>query len=837
MKRFAPVVLLLALAVLLPGSFPIKAGSKQPPRLCGTELTPEDIAKFKAEPSVDYSLLGPAVVNYCIPISLHIVRKTDGTGGISLSQFYKGLQDCNAKYVGTGLTFHIHDIIYLDDDDYYLNINTTAEIDAMLGESPVANTVNVYCTPNLSNESGGLCGRGSFTTSSPQGIALSNDCVGVSDNDSSFPHEMGHYFDLFHTHETAFGAELVDGSNCTTAGDKLCDTPADPTLDPPNNVTNACVYTGSATDSNGDSYSPDTHQIMSYAPKLCRDNFSAQSQAKIINTLTTKRSYLINFGCPPDAKAGTDITAECTGSSTTAVKLDGSASSDPDADAITYKWSASGVTFDDDTLQKPTGGFIIGTTNVRLIVTDTESYADTDYVDVTVEDTTSPSITCPVDTTVECSSHCGVAKLDLAAWIAEGTASDVCDPTVTVTNNAPTCFPEGETVVKFKTTDSFGNPDSCTAKVTVEDTTPPVIDVVMNRDVLWPPNHKLVECCATITVTDVCDPSPTFVLYSVVSDEPDNDKGDGNTAGDIQDAFTDTADSCMSLRSERMGGGDGRKYTIIYKASDSSGNVAYDTTCVRVPHDQSASALCSSGFSVAGTALQSSDGTFALVVPGSSSLNAYTIDEKNVYVGNTAVVLRATKTRLVDVDHDGTADLAAIFKPDAGQMNLLSAPLDLATFTVDDGVLDSQIVTDGPIGLHFTAGNGTNYLVPNIYVLGTPVDLPNEPASKPKVPTIPSAPDAPNVRSTTLWNAHPNPFNPQTTVDFSLASSMRVSVAIYDVKGALVRTLVDETMTAGDHSAHWDGMDRAGRTAASGIYFVRMVAGSYNEVRKIVMLK
>ena len=66
---------------------------------------------------------------------------------------------------------------------------------------------------------------------------------------------------------------------------------------------------------------------------------------------------------------------------------------------------------------------------------------------------------------------------------------------------------------------------------------------------------------------------------------------------------------------------------------------------------------------------------------------------------------------------------------------------------------------------------------------------------------------------------------------------MRVSVAIYDVKGALVRTFVDETMTAGDHSARWDGMDRAGRTAASGIYFVRMVAGSYNEVRKIVMLK
>src|SRR6185436_12832264 len=180
MKRLAPAVLLLCLAVLLPGSFPLKAGSKQPPRLCGTELTPEEAARFRAEVPLVSSLMTPPAANYCIPISLHIVRKDDGTGGISLNQFYQGLQDANAKYAGTGLTFHIHDISYIDDSDYYFNIDTKAEIDAMLGESPVANTVNVYCTPNLEDEKGGLCGRGSFTTSVPQGIALNNGCVGVS---------------------------------------------------------------------------------------------------------------------------------------------------------------------------------------------------------------------------------------------------------------------------------------------------------------------------------------------------------------------------------------------------------------------------------------------------------------------------------------------------------------------------------------------------------------------------------------------------------------------------------------------------------------------------------
>jgi hypothetical protein len=103
------------------------------------------------------------------------------------------------------------------------------------------------------------------------------------------------------------GVELVDGSNCATDGDQLCDTPADPTLecdstDPGYNVTAypGCGYFGTETDPNADSYSPDTHQFMSYSCKLCRDSWTPEGEARALNTLLTLRPNLIRCECTCD---------------------------------------------------------------------------------------------------------------------------------------------------------------------------------------------------------------------------------------------------------------------------------------------------------------------------------------------------------------------------------------------------------------------------------------------------------------------------------------------------------------------------------------------------------
>ncbi len=123
--------------------------------------------------------------------------------------------------------------------------------------------------------------------------------------------------------------------------------------------------------------------------------------------------------------------------------------------------------------------------------------------------------------------------------------------------------------------------------VTVVDTTAPVISASVTPHVLWPPNHKMIDIDATIAVTDVCDPAPTFVLTSITSNEPDNGLGDGDTAPDIDGADFGTADTHFRLRAERQGGGNGRRYTIVYTVTDSSGNSRAVSVFVDVPHDMS----------------------------------------------------------------------------------------------------------------------------------------------------------------------------------------------------------------------------------------------------------
>ncbi|MCC7142017.1 MAG: T9SS type A sorting domain-containing protein [Candidatus Eisenbacteria bacterium] len=91
--------------------------------------------------------------------------------------------------------------------------------------------------------------------------------------------------------------------------------------------------------------------------------------------------------------------------------------------------------------------------------------------------------------------------------------------------------------------------------------------------------------------------------------------------------------------------------------------------------------------------------------------------------------------------------------------------------------------------------------------------------------------------ATRLFQNTPNPFNPRTSIRFSLAAGGPAELFIYDVNGRKVKTLVSGNLTAGEHTEVWDGTDDAGRKVGAGVYWSQLKAGGYESNKKMVVLK
>jgi hypothetical protein len=100
-----------------------------------------------------------------------------------------------------------------------------------------------------------------------------------------------------------------------------------------------------------------------------------------------------------------------------------------------------------------------------------------------------------------------------------------------------------------------------------------------------------------------------------------------------------------------------------------------------------------------------------------------------------------------------------------------------------------------------------------------------------------AAGDGSSFRVNRLYPIQPNPFNPTTTIRFSLARDGRVDVSVYDVQGRRVRTLMDGKRPAGLHTVSWNGRNDADTRVGSGVYWVQMKTGDYVSNKKMTVLK
>ncbi len=97
--------------------------------------------------------------------------------------------------------------------------------------------------------------------------------------------------------------------------------------------------------------------------------------------------------------------------------------------------------------------------------------------------------------------------------------------------------------------------------------------------------------------------------------------------------------------------------------------------------------------------------------------------------------------------------------------------------------------------------------------------------------------DLPSLSSTLTLSNHPNPFNPRTSISYSIPEACQVELEIYDLAGRHVKTLISEHMGAGEHQVRWDGKDAGGVQVGSGVYLYRLRAGEQVETRRMALLK
>ncbi len=237
-----------------------------------------------------------------VGLGIHIIRQTNGTGGLDPNLVSSIVSNLNAAYSGAKIRFFVHTQDLVNNDYYYVGNFDSAKEDQLAAQYNVSNVINIYFVPNYD-----AYGRATFTSDigqalgddrREQSVIVRNDAA----SGSTTPHEVGHYLNLFHTWEAINTSECPDGCNSSTAGDLVIDTPAEPKDPQRTNFNNNCQFTKNdatvfcACTKTSQYYnvnalnSINAHNFMSYAPISCRYRFTTEQLSRARTQLDTKRA-------------------------------------------------------------------------------------------------------------------------------------------------------------------------------------------------------------------------------------------------------------------------------------------------------------------------------------------------------------------------------------------------------------------------------------------------------------------------------------------------------------------------------------------------------------------
>ena len=201
---------------------------------------------------------GPLVVNKLVRVYFHIIRSDAGVSpAATVDQINNEFAILIADYAAYNICFANvgFDFINSSAINYYLNPDVQADVDMLL-PFLVPNCINIFYHRFLGDYGGSAYNIPNTFCS------IDDDNIGLW---RTISHEVGHCLGLSHTFETGYGKEYIAGTNCSTRGDRVCDTQADPYTESACFSATNCNYTGTCQDPSGaTNYSPPYQNIMSY---------------------------------------------------------------------------------------------------------------------------------------------------------------------------------------------------------------------------------------------------------------------------------------------------------------------------------------------------------------------------------------------------------------------------------------------------------------------------------------------------------------------------------------------------------------------------------------------
>lgn len=242
----------------------------------------------------------PLAVNKLVRVYFHILRSDDGSFGqaATVDEINEEFADLVEDYAAYNICFANVGFDYINNTeiDYNLDPDVQADVDMLLPYL-VPNCINIFYHRVLADYGGNA-------------YNIPNTFCSIDDQNigkwRTISHEVGHCLGLLHTFEPVNGEEYISGTSCSTRGDRVCDTQADPYTESACFSATSCNYTGSCTDPSGaTNYSPPYQNIMSYwGSEGCTvTNFTTGQYARATSFLETDAG-LLNTVSPATTAAG-----------------------------------------------------------------------------------------------------------------------------------------------------------------------------------------------------------------------------------------------------------------------------------------------------------------------------------------------------------------------------------------------------------------------------------------------------------------------------------------------------------------------------------------------------